>query len=466
MGRHSELNSSARIVKVNKFYKNILIEQDDLTLKENISFKKYHYEKDMDVFTFNFPMIIQSSGEIWEIATVYLMYCLEEIRDLDGEILYNFATDLLNYLKFIEDRKSHFLDLPKFRSNRIITKYERYLRNQVENLVIGSDTAKRRINRVVHFYKTCIEQKFLTANDFDYVPYEERLARITIVTTDGYEKEIETKSHDHAIAGSPPNRNENLIYDDGALRPLSKREQLLYLEYLEKYGTRELQLMTYVALFTGARIQTIGTLRVKNLRNLPLMADKNTYKLTVGKGTGVDTKNGKIHNLELPLNIKKLIDNYIKSEEWRERAKKSFYGESDNNYIFITEHGNPYYTSKREQLDVKYQVDSGKHEGKYQIYKGNSVRRNLDAVLKKLCEDYQDYQEFRFHDLRATYGMNLVRKLEEFGYNPNVIKNKVKIKMGHNSDSTTDLYLKYEFNKEERQRVQSKLENELFKYVN
>ena len=57
------------------------------------------------------------------------MYCLEEIRDLDGEILYNFASDLLNYLKFIEDRKSHFLDLPKFRSNRITTKYERYLRD-------------------------------------------------------------------------------------------------------------------------------------------------------------------------------------------------------------------------------------------------------------------------------------------------------------------------------------------------
>ena len=170
MGRHSELNSSARIVKVNKFYKNILIEQDDLTLKENISLKKYHYEKEMDVFTFNFPMIIQSSGEIWEIANVYLMYCLEEIRDLDGEILYNFATDLLDYLKFIEDRKSHFLDLPKFRSNRITTKYERYLRDQVENLVIAPDTAKRRINKVIHFYKTCIKQNFLTAKDFDYVP--------------------------------------------------------------------------------------------------------------------------------------------------------------------------------------------------------------------------------------------------------------------------------------------------------
>ena len=42
MGRHSELNSSARIVKVNKFYKNVLIEQDDLTLKENISFKIFN----------------------------------------------------------------------------------------------------------------------------------------------------------------------------------------------------------------------------------------------------------------------------------------------------------------------------------------------------------------------------------------------------------------------------------------
>ena len=466
MGRHSELNSSARIVYVNKFYKNVLIEQDDLTLKENISLKKYHYEKDMDVFTFSFPVIIQSSGEVWEIATAYLMYCLEEIKDLDGENLYNFANDLLDYLRFIEDRKSHFLDLPKFRSNRITTRYERYLRDQLENLVIQPSTAKRRINRVVDFYRTCIEQNFLIAKDFDNAPYEERLRRITIVTRDGYEKEIEKESHDHAIAGSPPHRNENLIYDDGALRPLSKREQLLYLEYLERYGTRELQLMTYIALFTGARIQTICTLRVKHLKNLPLMADKKAYRLTVGKDTGVDTKNGKIHHLELPLKIKKLIDNYAGSEEWRERAKKSFYGECDNNYIFLTKKGNPYYTSKREKLDIKHQVDSDKYEGKYIIYKGNSVRKNLSDVLKDLCEDYQDYQDFRFHDLRATYGMNLVRKLEEFGYSPNVIKNKVRIKMGHDLDSTTDLYLKYEFNKEERKRVQSKLENELFKYVN
>ena len=114
MGRHSELNSSARIVKVNKFYKNVLIEQDDLTLKENISFKKYHYEKDMDVFTFNFPMIIQSSGEVWEIATVYLMYCLEEIRDLDGEILYNFALYTTNFTEPLSYQDSAFLKLPKF----------------------------------------------------------------------------------------------------------------------------------------------------------------------------------------------------------------------------------------------------------------------------------------------------------------------------------------------------------------
>lgn len=69
------------------------------------------------------------------------------------------------------------------------------------------------------------------------------------------------------------------------------------------------------------------------------MSDKKTYKLTVGNETGVDTKNGKKHHLELPLKIKKLIDNYFGSEEWKERAKKSFYGECDNNYIFLTKRG-------------------------------------------------------------------------------------------------------------------------------
>nr|WP_252509901.1 site-specific integrase [Acinetobacter lwoffii] len=466
MGRHSELNSSARIIYVNKFYKNILIAQSDLTIKENIEAREYAFQKDKNVFSIRFPVIIQSSAEIWEIATTYLMYCLEEINDITGENLYNFANDLLDYLRFIEDKKTHFLDLPKFRNNRITTRYEYYLREQIENYDLRPNTAKRRINRVVDFYRTCIQQNFLTIDDFEGLPYEDRLKRITIITPDGYEREKEVNTHDHAITGSASHSDENLIYDDGALRPLDKREQLLYLEYLDKYGTRELQLLTYIALFTGARIQTICTLRVKNLKNMPLLADKETYKLEVGGTTGVDTKKRKPQNLLIPKKIKLLIDNYVESKEWVERAKKSFYGESDNNYIFLTKKSNPFYTSKKEIRDVKFKIDNDSYQGDFIVYKGNAVRKNLNDVLLKLCQDYPDFNTFRFHDLRATYGMNLVRKFEELGYSSSVIKNKVRIMMGHSSDKTTDLYLKYDFNKEERRRVQSKLENELFKYVN
>ncbi len=54
------------------------------------------------------------------------------------------------------------------------------------------------------------------------------------------------------------------LSDGGELSPLTVEEQTIILKALRK-SSREYQLMFYLALFTGARLQTICTLRIKNL---------------------------------------------------------------------------------------------------------------------------------------------------------------------------------------------------------
>jgi integrase len=54
--------------------------------------------------------------------------------------------------------------------------------------------------------------------------------------------------------------------DGGELSPLTVEEQATILKALQK-SSREYQLMFYLAFFTGARLQTICTLRIKCLLN-------------------------------------------------------------------------------------------------------------------------------------------------------------------------------------------------------
>jgi integrase len=246
---------------------------------------------------------------------------------------------------------------------------------------------------------------------------------------------------------NPQRSKPGVIMDGGTLRPLTEDEQSLVLEQLVASNNRAFQLMCFVALFTGARIQTIGTLKVKNIYELLQKKPKNgEVLLRVGAGTGVDTKNQKRYRLHIPIELVQMLRDYIESEECRQRRELSFYGETEENYIFLTSTGSSFYTSSAEIIDRQEgqfsKRISARDRVNFTIQKGNAVRNHLSRLIRDIRQKHPDFNAFGLHDLRATYGMNFVRDADASGAKD--IRDELKHRMGHTNFDTTQNYLNYD----------------------
>ena len=71
-----------------------------------------------------------------------------------------------------------------------------------------------------------------------------------------------------------------------------------------------------------------------------------------------------------------------------------------------------------------------------------AVRNYLSRLIRDIRQKDPDFNAFRFHDLRATYGMNFVRDADASGAKD--IRDELKHRMGHSSFNTTQNYLNYD----------------------
>ena len=277
------------------------------------------------------------------------------------------------------------------------------------------------------------------------------------------------KSHDLAIHVPAKAPNPETIADDGELSPLSVESQTVILKALLK-SSREYQLIFYLALFTGARLQTICTLRIKNL--IGRKPDSQGFiRLPVGSGTGIDTKFQKPMTLLIPNWLAQDLKIYINSEQVRLRRQKSSYGDSDENYVFLTKLGTPFYTSKAEQQELIEKIKASDSFGaRLKLYEGEAVRSYLKVVLLpeiRLIDP--KFPSFKFHDLRASFGMNLLEsQLQHLpeGHSAMTAVEYVQARMGHRNISTTLQYLNYKSRLQWRNKIQHEYESSLMKYVN
>ncbi|MFV7443445.1 hypothetical protein ACNPMZ_12055 [Acinetobacter pittii] len=164
MSNQNKLNSKARIIYIN----NYKILDINLDLERNLS----SFENRRDIYTTSFPVILKSSGEVWELASLYFNSYLIKYNDIVGDNLKSIAVDLLHYYRFIEDRGLDELYFPKLLNKRITYLFRRYLIEQIEKGDMSLNTAKQRINRIVNFYEDCLENGYLTSSSFDNQPYQ------------------------------------------------------------------------------------------------------------------------------------------------------------------------------------------------------------------------------------------------------------------------------------------------------
>lgn len=419
----------------------------------------------------NFPVIVQSNNEPWTIANLYLTCKLLRESGYESRTYRSIADHLLNYLRFLEDENLSFLHLPNNSRLKVTFRYHKHLIELRDQGYISTSTASTRMNAIANFYRHIVEWGLISKTEILNPPFDDIHKKIKITSKYGTQNIINVRSHDLAIPNPPPPNQAEYIQDGGALRPLTIADQKTVLKALLS-SSREYQLMFYLALFTGARIQTVGTIRIKNLRS-QLDGDEN-LRLPIGAGTLIDTKKGNRMTLLVPGWLVKDLLIYSHSSEAIKRRARSYYGDTEENYLFLSKNGVPYYTSKGELYDrqtpaVKRNTSLTSRASGASIQDGGSIRQHIhELLLPRIINDRPDFQKFTFHDLRATFGMNLLELQLQYQGNKSVTSalDYVQQRMGHRDKTTTMQYLNYKSRLEWKSHVQSEFEQSLFNYVN
>jgi integrase len=432
----------------------------------------YTFHQTDDIYFPYFPLILQSDGTLWEIANLYLVRKLETESDgwVNMKTFRGIADDLLNYLRFMEEYKLHYLALPRNERLRVTYRYRTFLTSLVRKGKIRASTAKQRMNRVVNFYRDIIKWKLINPKDLENQPYEDIERGVLTLNNKGFGKSLRIQSHNLTIKAAKKNPNPDCILDGGELRPLTLEEQVIILKALRNSRNREMQLIFYFALFTGARIQTCCTLCIKHLDG---ELDSEGYlRLRVGPGPGIDTKFDKNMILKVPGWLVNDLKIYANSHRATKRRASSLYGNTKENYLFLTNRGQPYYTSKQEIEDwqnLRINESVARSEtAVMKVHDGATVRVFLSGLIAKIKVDHPNFTRFRFHDLRATYGMNLLEKiLAKLGEKQTAMAALVEVQqcMGHSNIQTTMRYLNYRGRFNERVAVQDAFEEEILQYV-
>ena len=455
----SRYQSQAKVVTIKKFQLLTLV-------KATRCLNDAEFEKNGDAYL-EFPLILQGDGSPSEIFNLYLLKRLQQTVQYDFKTFASVANQLLDFQRFLEDEKLDCLKFHKLKQLNAIFKYRTRLIDQVNAGLIGASSARGRINAVVNFYRFLVIEDLVDHQRYG-IPFQDVYKYIAVDNEFGARRKMAIKSHDLAIHVPAKAHNSEAIVDGGELSPLTVEEQTVVLKALQQ-SSREYQLMFYLALFTGARLQTICTLRIENLFNRE--SDSHGFiRLPVGAGTGVDTKFQKPMTLLIPNWLAKDLKIYINSEQARQRRQKSNYGDSDENYVFLTKLGTPFYTSKAEQQKLTEKIKTSDSFGtRLKLYEGEAVRSYLKVVLLpeiRLIDP--QFQHFKFHDLRASFGMNLLEsQLQHLpeGHNHMTAVEYVQARMGHRNISTTLQYLNYKSRLEWRSKIQHEYESSLMQYV-
>ncbi|NHZ84186.1 hypothetical protein F2P44_33810 [Massilia sp. CCM 8695] len=237
---------------------------------------------------------------------------------------------------------------------------------------------------------------------------------------------------------------DDTIEDGGKLRPLPADEQAWLRDALLTCDHTETILIHALALATGARIQTVLTFRVKTV-NSPIRGSGLVRILAGphrGHNTGIDTKNNKCITLQVPDWLYFDLQTYAGSDRARRRRKKAPGGDHPDQYLFLSPQGLPLYVAKQDQ---HYGERLSRHKKR-----GQTVRAYIAKyIIPHVRRSHSPTFSYRFHDLRATFGMNLMdackKRIEAGEITYTAALNMVSGRMCHSSPVITERYFNYHY---------------------
>lgn len=269
-------------------------------------------EFDIDNFL-HFPIITYNDGSVWEHGSLYLLSKLKNYQKPSPKTLDSIATDLKHFKEYCNNESIDYLLAPR-KVLRPTYLYRSHLQQLLRNGEISPNTIKRRMSAIIGFYEYLINNEGI---EFKFPLWESGITSITYKDSYGFKhsKQVKTKDVSRVVSTSNPDLFDDAIVDGGRLHPLSHTQQIALIKALKTIGNTEMILGFLIALTTGARIQTVFTLRKKHFEET--LSDKeNEIRIKVGYGTNCDTKFNKIHTLIFPSWVYKKVRIYLNSPRY------------------------------------------------------------------------------------------------------------------------------------------------------
>lgn len=396
-------------------------------------------------FNYNlFPIVLDKDGAPWDAATVYILSrCQEQVLP-DMTTYHGIADDLSLFLRFLEEFNIDYTEFPRFKLHRPTYRFHGYLKNRIHEGKMSPTTAKRSIGSVIGFYRFLQNEKALSPS---HPMWDIKDQYLTFKDARGFELNKKIEVTDIRIkAPKQTDPYDGFINDGENLRPLPQHEQRWIFEALADLQNPEMTLIHALMVLTGARIQTALTFKVRHFRKeFPI--EVGEIRIPVGPGTSVDTKNDKRLTIHIPRWLYESLREYTYSARSIKRRKLTKGGDSEDQYLFLTQQGSPYYQQKIEALTFNPEYEQRHRE------KGQTLRVFIrDRIIPWVRKRYDINFHYRPHDLRATYGMNLTEiqldLVEKKQKSLAQARDFVKTRMGHESSATTDLYLNFRHSQE------------------
>lgn len=408
-------------------------EQDELTREWTGNKGKWvtsHYHR--------FPLVLCGDGSPWAEANLFLLHRLEKKVEPDMVAFGTVASDLAAFRRYIEESGIDWLEFPAQRYRRPTYRYRASLTIAIQACEIKDTVAKRRMAYVIQFYRWLMSSCHFTPA---HSMWDEQDRYIDWKNDYGGSGTLHVVSTDVSIK-IPKSEDpwSGKIMDGGSLRPLPQDEQEALMATLDKIDNTEMSLIHELSLFSGARIQSVLTVRVHHVSRDPEELSGSTIGIRAGPKYGIDTKRGKEGVLHLPRWLYKALYIYAKSDRAKRRRLMADGGDKPEQFLFLSNRGACLYDTNEQRRTAT----DGRHPST-----GQAVRQFIkEKVLPEMRARLNDSNySYRFHDLRATFGMNFVddqAPLMDAGKVTYLeVLGLLQARMWHNSLSSTEKYLKF-----------------------
>lgn len=389
-----------------------------------------------------YPVVLDADGLPWAEANMWILDMLESTVAPSMTTYASIAEDLAGYRRFLDENSGiQWLHFPTHKLQRPTYRFNGHLKHLIQNNEIAPATAKRRMATVIRFYRWLQQERlFIPAN----APWKASDRFVEFTDMHGFKRSKTVTTTDVSIrVAKQDDPYDGTIDDGGKLRPLPQEEQEWLLDALLSLGNTEMTLIHLFGLLTGARIQTILTFRLEHALIDTERTQGNVLRLPVGPGTAIDTKNDKKLVIHIPLWFHRMLRTYAQSDRAKARRARAAGGDRADQYLFLSVRGAPLYTAESDARE--FDATNTLRHAKV----GQGVRQYIkERIIPFIREKYGVPSfHYRFHDTRATFGMNLVDEKMKFVETGEAtlkdVMDFVQARMGHASSVTTERYLTY-----------------------